>query len=89
MILSKGYLLSSLLPPSKLSGILGEVRKAIQKANKDYYDLLLSHLYLYYDMRLVTCGLDEKKNLIILFPVFVQPYTIFHCAHRNFLHVKE
>ena len=52
-ILSKGYLPISLLPPSKLHGILSEVRKALQIKNKDY-DLVLSHLYLCYDMKLVT-----------------------------------
>ena len=37
--------------------------------------MVLSHLYLYYDMKLVTFGIDEKGNLTIQFPVFVQPYT--------------
>ena len=41
--------------------------------NKDY-DLVLTRLYLYYDMKLVTFGIDKKRNLIIQFPVFVQPY---------------
>ena len=26
-------------------------------------------------MKLVTSGIDERKNLIIQFPAFVQPYT--------------
>ena len=26
-------------------------------------------------MKLVTFGIDKKRNLIIQFPVFVQPYT--------------
>ena len=26
-------------------------------------------------MKLVTFGIDEERNLIIHFPVFVQPYT--------------
>ena len=26
-------------------------------------------------MPLVTCGIDKDRNLIIQFPVFVQPYT--------------
>ena len=26
-------------------------------------------------MKLVTFGIDNQKNLIIQFPVFVQPYT--------------
>ena len=73
-VLSKGYLPISLLPPSKLEKILNEVRIAIAKSNKDY-DLVLPRLYLYYDMKLVTFGIDNQRNLIVQFPVFVQPYT--------------
>ena len=73
-VLSKGYLPISLLPPSKLEKILNEVRIAIAKSNKDY-DLVLTRLYLYYDMKLVTFGIDNQRNLIVQFPVFVQPYT--------------
>ena len=73
-VLSKGYLPISLLPPSKLEKILREVRIAIAKSNKDY-DLVLTRLYLYYDMKLVTFGIDNQRNLIVQFPVFVQPYT--------------
>ena len=64
----------SLLPPSKLEKILSEVRIAIMKSNKDY-DLVLTRLYLYYDMKLVTFGIDSQRNLIVQFPVFIQPYT--------------
>ena len=73
-VLSKGYLPISLLPPSKLEKILSEVKIAIMKSNKDY-DLVLTRLYLYYDMKLVTFGIDNLRNLIVQFPVFVQPYT--------------
>ena len=73
-ILSKGYLPKYLLPPSKLERILNEVRIAITKSNKDY-DLVLTRLYLYYDMKLIMFGLDNQRNLIVQFPVFVQPYT--------------
>ena len=73
-VLSKGYLPISLLPPSKLQKILDEVRTAITKSNKDY-DLVLTRLYLYYDMKLVMFGIDNKKDLIVQFPVFVQPST--------------
>ena len=72
-VLSKGYLPISLLPPSKLEKILNEVRIAITKSNKDY-DLVLTRVYLYYDMKLVTFGIDNQRNLIVQFPVFVQPY---------------
>ena len=67
---SKGYLSIYLLSPSKLEKILNEVRKVIPKSNKDY-DLVLTRLYLYYDMKLVTYGIDNKINLIVQFPVFV------------------
>ena len=73
-ILSKGYLPIHLLPPSRLQSILTEVRKAITKSKKDY-DLVLTRLYLYYSMKLVTFVIDKERNLIIHFPVFVQPYT--------------
>ena len=73
-VLLKGYLPIALLPPSKLEKILNEVRVAIEKLNKDY-DLVLTRLYLYYDMKLVTFGIDNKRNLIVQFPVFIQPYT--------------
>ena len=53
---------------------MNEVRIAIAKSNKDY-DLVLTRLYLYYDMKLVTFGIDNQRNLIVQFPVFVQPYT--------------
>ena len=73
-ILSKGYLPLYLLPPPKLEKNLNEVRKVITKSYKDY-DLVLTRLYLYYNMKLVTFGIDNKRNLIVQFPVFVQPYT--------------
>ena len=73
-VLSKGYLPISLLPPSKLEKILKEVRIAIAKSKKDY-DLVLTRLYLYYDMKLVMFGIDNQRNLIVQFSVFVQPYT--------------
>ena len=73
-VLSKGYLPISLLPPSKLQEILGEVKKAIQITNPDY-DIAIKRLYLYYDMKLFTFRIDGDGNLIVQFTVFVQPYT--------------
>ena len=69
-ILSKGYLPISLNPPSKLKAILKQVKLALIKTNKDY-DLVLTRLYLYYDMKLVIFGIDNQKYLIIQFLVFV------------------
>ena len=73
-VLSKGYLPISLLPPSKLAKILEEVKKILLKTNKNY-GLVIEGMYKYYDMKLVTFGIDQDRNLIIQFPVFVQPYT--------------
>ena len=69
-VLSKGYLPISLLSPSKLNLILQKVKQAVQIKNKDY-DLVIKRLYLYYDMKLVTFGIDDQRNLIAQFPVFV------------------
>ena len=63
-----------MVTPSKLREILNGVKTAIQKTNPDY-DLVIDRLHLYYDMQLVTFGIDKDKNLIIPFPVFIQPYT--------------
>ena len=73
-VLGKGYLSSNLIKPAKLQEILTEVRKTLQITNPDY-DLVLDRLHLYYDMPLVTFGIDKDMNLIIQFPVFVQSYT--------------
>ena len=35
----------------------------------------MKRLHLYYDIKLVTFGIDRKRNLIIQFPIFMQPYT--------------
>ena len=72
--MSKGYLPISLLPPSKLTKILQEVKQVLLKTNKNY-DLVIKGMYKYYDMKLVMFGIDHNRNLIIQFPVFVQPYT--------------
>ena len=73
MILAKGYLPISLITPLKLKEILSEVKVAIRKTNPDY-NLVIDKLHLYYGMKLVTVGIDKERNLIIQFPVFIQPY---------------
>ena len=73
-ILSKGYLPITLITPSKFEAILQQVQLAINKSNQDY-EIVLNRLYLYYDMKWVTFGIDYQKNLIIQFPVFVQLYA--------------
>ena len=72
-ILTKGYLPTTLLTPSKLQEILAEVTKSLQQTNPDYA-LVLDRLHLYYDMQLVTFGIDRGMNLVIQFPVSIQSY---------------
>ena len=50
------------------------VKQNLIKTNPDY-DIVIKRLHLYYDMKLVTFGIDQKRNLIIQFPIFVQPYS--------------
>ena len=73
-ILAKGYLPNTLMKPAKLQEILSEVKKSLQITNPDY-NLVLDRLHLYYDMQLVTFGIDKDMNLVIQFPVFIEPYT--------------
>ena len=73
-ILAKGCLPNTLIKPAKLQEILSEVKKSLQITNPDY-DLVLDRLHLYYDMPLITFSIDKDMNLIIQFPVFIQPYT--------------
>ena len=69
--MTKGYLPNTLITSVKLKEILNEVGKTLQVTNPDY-DLVIDRLHL---MQLVTFGIDIDKNLIVQFPVFVQPYT--------------
>ena len=73
-ILAKGLLPNALVTPSKLKEILMEVRTNLQITNPDY-DLVIDRLHPYYNMQLVTLGIDKEKNLIIQFLMFIQPYT--------------
>ena len=73
-VLVKGYLPNTWITPAKLQEILIEVKKSLQITNPDY-DLVIDRLHLYYDMPLITFGIDENMNLIIQFLIFVQPYT--------------
>ena len=73
-VLAKGYLPNVLIKPAKLQEILTEIKKTLQITDPDY-DLVLDRLHLYYDMPLITFSIDKDMDLIIQFPVFVQPYT--------------
>ena len=72
-VLAKCYLPTTFITPSKLQEILDAVTKSLQQTNPDYA-LILDRLHLYYDMSLVTFGIDREMNLVIQFPVFIQLY---------------
>ena len=71
---STGYLPISLVTPLKLQQIISSVKESLIKTNPDY-NIVIKRLHLYYDMKLVTFGIDQKRNLILQFLIFVQPYT--------------
>ena len=73
-ILAKGYMPNTLIKPEKLQEILNEAKDSLHITNPDY-DLVLDRLHSYYDMQLVAFSIDKDMNLIIQFPVFIQPYT--------------
>ena len=57
----------------KLKEILNKVKKAIQINTPDY-NTVIKGLHLYYDMKFITIGINEERNLIVQFPVFIWPY---------------
>ena len=62
------------MTPLNVQEILDLVKEAFIKTNPEY-DTVIKRLHLYYNMKLVTFGIDRKLNLIIQFPIFMQPYT--------------
>ena len=73
-MLAKGYLPISLITPLKLIEILTLVKETLTKSNPDY-NIVIKTLQLYYDMKILTFGIDGDRNLIIQFPIFVQTHT--------------
>ena len=72
-VLAKGYLPNTLITAKKLQEILSQVKNSLLTTYPDY-TLVLERLHLYYDMQLVTFGIDSDMNLVIQFPIFIQPY---------------
>ena len=73
-ILAKGYLPNTLIKLNELQEILTEVKNSLHISNPDS-SLVLDRLHLYYDMQLITFSIDKDMNLVIQFPMFIQPYT--------------
>ena len=47
--------------PYKLQEILDSVKETLTKGNPDY-DIVTKRLHLYYDMKLITFGIDRNQN---------------------------
>ena len=73
-ILSRGYLPASLFSPSTLCRITSNALQMVQKKNPDYV-LTIKHVTEYYDMKMVTFGVNDGEELVVAFPVFVQDHT--------------
>ena len=73
-ILGKGYLPASLFPPTILCRITSNALQMVQKKNPDYV-LTIKHVTKYYDMKMVTFGVNDGEDLVVAFPVFVQDHT--------------
>ena len=72
-ILSKGYLPPQLFPPTTLVEISHRAITMIKHRNPDYV-LALPHISDYYNMRLVTFGLDDQGRLVVCFPIFIKDF---------------
>ena len=73
-ILSKGYLPASLFPPTIPCRITSNTLQLVQRKNPDYV-LMIKHVTEYYDMKMVTFGVNDGEELVVPFPVFVQDHT--------------
>ena len=82
-ILAKGYLPNTLVTPSKLQEI-PDSQNSSTDINPDY-DLVIDRLHPYYDMQLVTCGIDKDKNLMNqrVFSTINKWTNICHLANGN------
>ena len=72
--LSKGYLPPQLFSPTDLVKISMAALKMVQKRHPDYV-LAIPQTSSYYDMRLVTFGIDELDRLVVCFPIFVKDFS--------------
>ena len=82
-VLSKGYLPITPLSPSKLNIIYKRWEKLYKRKTKTMI-YWLKDCILYYEMKLVMFGTDDKRNLIVQFPVFVHPHNQQHLTLCQF-----
>ena len=73
-ILSKSYLPAPHFPPTILCRITSNALQLVQRKNPDYV-LTIKHVTEYYNMKMVTFGVNDGEELVEAFPVFVQDHT--------------
>ena len=70
-VLSRGYLPSEIFSPSRLRNITNTVHQMLIRDHPGY-QLALSDLSDYYDMKMVTFGVSNERELVITFPVLIK-----------------
>ena len=73
-ILSRGYLPPQLFSPTDIVRIPQAALKMVKQGHPDYV-LAIPQASSYYDMRLVTFGIDEENRLVVCFPIFVKDFS--------------
>ena len=73
-ILSRGYLPPQLFSPTDIVRISQAALSMIKSKHPDYV-LAIPQASIYYDMRLVTFGIDENDRLVVCFPIFVKDFS--------------
>ena len=73
-ILSRGYLPPQLFSPTDIVRISQAALSMIKSKHPDYV-LAIPQASSYYDMRLVTFGIDENDRLVVCFPIFVKDFS--------------
>ena len=56
--------------PSQLNNMITQIKEAVTKASSEC-DLVIKRMHLYFDMKLVTFGIEDDSDLTIQFLVFV------------------
>ena len=73
-ILSRGYLPPQLFSPTDIVRISQAALSMIKNKHPDYV-LAIPQVSSFYDMRLVTFGIDEDDRLVVCFPIFVKDFS--------------
>ena len=73
-ILSRGYLPPQLFLRTDIVRISQAALSMIKHKHPDYV-LAIPQASSYYDMRLVTFGIDENDRLVVCFPIFVKDFS--------------